>query len=204
MFSLLPPNSSRLEKTLEQVHRRVLLLPVPFIQLNRIDNCPESHLPWLAWQERVEYWDSEHWTVQQKRQAIHSAKSFNAKRGTISSVSVLIDTVVQDYTLKAWHQFSPKKQPYTFYITVGNNVLMTVDQLASLYIAVDATKSQRDFYSIYAKTKTDSKLTLAGAAFAREKSYIVSFIPPMQIYSTSDFNLAGAGAQFETAYLSSQ
>lgn len=202
MFSLLPPNSSRLEKTLEQVHRRVLLLPVPFIELNRIDDCPESHLPWLAWQERVEYWDSS-WTVQQKRQAIHAAKTFNKQRGTVSSVTALIDTVVQDYTLTAWHQFTPKKQPYTFYVTVGNDILMTVDQLASLYIAVDATKSQRDFYSIYAKTKTDSKFTLAGAAFAREKSRIISFIP-LQIHSNSDFTLAGAGAQFETAYLSSQ
>lgn len=161
MSSLLPPNSTKLEKVLEQVSARIDQLPVPFVQLNRIDDCPEKYLPWLAWEHRVEYWRPD-WTLVQKRQAITSAKTFNAQRGTKASLKALIDTVIDDYQIKAWHETTPKGQPYTFTVIVSQQNFLTIDQLAQLHTAVDATKSQRDLYAIDAKLITKGSITICG------------------------------------------
>ncbi len=54
MSSLLPPNATKLEKNAEKLGEKISSLAVPFIDLHRIDSCPAAHLPWLAWQHRVE------------------------------------------------------------------------------------------------------------------------------------------------------
>lgn len=173
MSSLLPPNSTRLEKSLEYSSARVEQLPVPFVQLNRIDDCPVSHLPWLAWENRVEYWNPD-WNAQQKRKAIHAAKDFNAQRGTKASLKALIDTVISDYEIVAWHQQTPKGQPYTFTVVVSPDITLTIDQLAQLHTSVDSTKSQRDLYGIHAKVKSTGGFTTTGAIFFGEYVFLKS------------------------------
>lgn len=175
MFSLLPPNATRLEKALEQTAARISNLPVPFIELNRIDSCPESHLAWLAWEHRVEYWQS-NWNIGQKRQAISAAKDFNAGRGTPATLKALINAVVsQDqYQLKAWHQLVPKGQPYTFTVIISEQVMLSIEQLAKLHTAIDATKSQRDLYGIDANVRTTAHFIVAGAVVSGEQVYITS------------------------------
>jgi len=54
MSSLLPPNATKLEKNAEKLGEKISSLAVPFIDLHRIDRCPAAHLPWLAWEHRVE------------------------------------------------------------------------------------------------------------------------------------------------------
>ncbi|QHH99236.1 phage tail protein I [Acinetobacter dispersus] len=173
MSSLLPPNSTRLEKSLEYCSARVELLPVPFVQLSRIDECPVSHLPWLAWEHRVEYWDPS-WNDQQKRDAIHASKDFNTQRGTRASLRALIETVVNQYQIVAWHQQVPKGQPYTFSVIVAEAILLTIEQLSQLHTAIDATKSQRDLYGINARVSTSAFLLVAGAVVTGEQVYLTS------------------------------
>lgn len=165
--TLLPPNSTALEKAVEQLGLKISALSVPFVQLHRIDSCPEKFLPWLAWEHRVEYWQP-NWNEADKRAAISAAKDFNAQRGTRSSLQSLLNTVVTQYQLKAWHQFNPKGAPYTFVVQVDKQVILTIDQLAQIYTAVDATKSQRDIYSVEARVKAQSRFIIAGAAYFGE------------------------------------
>ncbi|MEF9955625.1 MAG: phage tail protein I [Acinetobacter sp.] len=173
MSSLLPPNSTKLEKSLEHSSARIETLAVPFIELNRIDSCPVPHLPWLAWEQRIEYWNPA-WTEQQKRQAIIAAKDFNAQRGTRASLKTLINTVISDYEIVAWHQQTPKGQPYTFVIIVSENTIISIDQLAQLHTAVDSTKSQRDLYGVNANVKTTGNFIIAGAVISSEQVLLTS------------------------------
>lgn len=169
--SLLPPNSTKLEKELEKVGQVISDIPVPFVELSRIDDCPEPYLPWLAWENRVEYWNPS-WSIEQKRNAIHSAKNFNAGRGTKASLKALIDTVTTDYQIKAWHETTPKGQPYSFVVKVSPLRLLTIDELAMLHTAIDATKSQRDLYAIEAKVKTETLMYIGGFSTQAERIYL--------------------------------
>lgn len=169
--SILPPNSTKLERDLEYIGIKVEQMPVPFVALSRIDDCPERYLPWLAWSHRVEYWNPE-WSVEQKRQAIRHARTFNQQRGTASSIRHLIDTVAGKYRLVAWHEMKPKGVPYTFIVQVDKQQILTVDELATLHTAIDATKSQRDLYAIDAKIKTETLMYIGGFSTQAERIYL--------------------------------
>lgn len=173
MSKLLPQNATKLEKNIEKLGEKISSLRVPFTELNRIDQCPVAHLPWLAWSHRVEYWQAD-WTEPEKRQAITDSKKFNEQRGTKASLHTLIATVVADFQLKAWHQLSPKAQPFTFIVIVAKTIFLTIDQLSQLHTAVDATKSQRDLYSIDANVITIGNFYIAGLPNVNQSTYLNS------------------------------
>lgn len=171
MYKLLPPNSTKLEKNIEQLGEKISVLPVPFIDLHRIDLCPVSHLPWLAWEHRVEYWQPD-WTEQDKRTAIRESQSFNARRGTRSSIESLLSTVVTNFQLKAWHQFQPKHQPFTFVVIIDPQHLLNIEQLLQVQTAIEATKSARDNYSISARIQSEGSFFIGAACISGETVYM--------------------------------
>lgn len=173
MFNLLPRNATKLEKNIEQLGEKISLLPVPFVDLHRIKHCPVIHLPWLAWQHRVEYWQPE-WNEQEKRNAIRQSQSFNAGRGTRSSISSLLGTVVDNFQLKAWYEFQPPHPPFTFVVMISTQYLLSIEQLLQVQTAIDATKSARDHYSISAKVKTDSDIYLTGSVLSGTRIHLES------------------------------
>lgn len=163
--SLLPPNATGLEKALALLGLRATALPVPFLSLHRVDDCPAPYLPWLAWAKRVEYWDSQ-WSVEQKRQAIRAARTFNQQRGTRASIHTLLGQVLGQtpYQLLAWHQLNPKGQPFTFTVRLEPTDALSIEQLAQIHSAVDATKSARDLYGVQARVQQQSIFFTAGVA----------------------------------------
>ncbi|WP_445115018.1 phage tail protein I [Acinetobacter sp. WZC-1] len=173
MSKLLAPNATKLEKNIEQLGEKISTLPVPFINLHRIDRCPITHLPWLAWEHRVEYWRSD-WSEHEKRSAITESKKFNEQRGTRASLQSLLNTVITEYQLKPWHAFEPKLTQFTFYVLVPKHIIISVDQLQQMHTAVDATKSQRDLYAIYARVKAECKFNVSGTAYFGEKIFMTT------------------------------
>jgi len=173
MSSLLPPNATKLEKNAEKLGEKISSLAVPFIDLHRIDRCPAAHLPWLAWEHRVEYWRPD-WSEPEKRNAIRESESFNAQRGTRSSITSLLSTVVDNFQLKAWHEFQPPQQPFTFVVMISTQHLLSIEQLLQVQTAIDATKSARDNYSISAKVKTDCDFYITGSVTAGTRIHLES------------------------------
>lgn len=173
MSNLLPANASKLEKNIEQLGEKITQLAVPFIDLHRIEKCPEPHLPWLAWEYRVEYWRSD-WSALQKRQAINESSAFNQLRGTRSAIESLLSFIVPQFQLIAWYEFEPKQQPFTFVVNIPILYMLSIDQLLQILTAVEATKSARDTYSISANVKTSSPLYVIGATVFGETVYISS------------------------------
>lgn len=166
MYSLLPPNATKLERNLEQLGDRLSNLPVPFIELHRVELCPEKHLAWLAWDHRVEYWRSD-WSAVEKRQAILESKEFNAQRGTRSSIESLLSKFVNNFELKAWHEFNPPQPPFTFVVII-NEMIISIEQLLQIQTAVEATKSARDNFSIAAKVVSSGQINTTGACHTGE------------------------------------
>lgn len=163
MSKLLPPNATKLEKNIEKQGEKISLLRVPFVELNHITQCPVAHLPWLAWAHRVEYWRAD-WTESEKRTAIIESKAFNEQRGTKASIQSLLATVIDEFQLKAWHQFNPPQQPFSFVVTISSAYIISVDQLQQILTAVEATKSARDTFSISAKVQIFAKFIVAGGS----------------------------------------
>jgi phage tail P2-like protein len=173
MSSLLPRNATKLEKNVEQLGEKISLIPVPFVDLHSIDHCPVPHLPWLAWEHRVEYWQPD-WNEQDKRNAIRESESFNAGRGTRSSISSLLSTVVDNYQLKAWYEFNPPQKPFTFVVIINSQYLLSIEQLLQVHTAIDATKSVRDNYSVSAKVQTLCDFYLTGSVTSGTKIHLES------------------------------
>ncbi|WP_151803180.1 phage tail protein I [Acinetobacter guillouiae] len=171
MSKLLPPNATKLEKNIEQLGEKITALPVPFVDLHRIHLCPVAHLPWLAWEHRVEYWQP-NWAESQKRNAITESKAFNAQRGTRSSIESLLSTVVPQFQLTPWHALIPKQPPFTFIVNIPTSYLLTIDQLLQVLTAIEATKSARDEYSITAKVKIESHFNVVGASHTGATVYL--------------------------------
>lgn len=173
MSKLLPPNATKLEKNIERLGEKISSLRVPFTQMHHIEQCPVIHLPWLAWAHRVEYWRAD-WTETEKRTAIVESKAFNEQRGTKASLTSLLNTVMTEYQLKAWHELSLPAKPFTFYVIVPSHITISIEQLQQMHTAVDATKSQRDFYAISAKVKTTGTSNISGVAYFGEKNYFTT------------------------------
>lgn len=82
--SLLPPASTKLERSLEATLGRF----DPTLTLRDLwnpDTCPEAVLPYLAWAQSVDEWDKD-WTVTQKRQVIKAARGIHRQKGTLAAV----------------------------------------------------------------------------------------------------------------------
>lgn len=172
MSSLLPPNATKLEKNIEQIGQRTTQLPIPFVELHRVELCPVQFLAWLAWDHRVEYWRSD-WNEAEKRQAISESKAFNAQRGTRSSIENLISKSANNYQLKAWHEFNPPQPPFTFVVII-NELSVSIEQLLQIQTAVEATKSARDNFSISAKVVSSGQFQMTGACHSGETVHLSS------------------------------
>ena len=90
--SLLPPNSTKLERALEQVAAKALDLPVIIKQLHNPDTCPTALLPWLAWSLSVDEWDND-WSEEHQRQTIRDSRQIHREKGTRASIRRILASV---------------------------------------------------------------------------------------------------------------
>lgn len=171
MFSpLLPPNSTKLEKALDEQTQRLDTLPVTFASLIDTNTCPVSFLPWLAWSRRVEYWDGQ-WSESKQRDVIKGARAFNAQRGTKSTLTQAMENIGLGHSLLAWHELYPKGTPYSFTVKITSGRI-SVQQQQEIYTALDSVKSARDQFSIDASVVNTVQFFVAGATRTGNTTYI--------------------------------
>ena len=116
MTSLLPSNSTALERALEAANRektRELLRT-----LYNPDTCPAHLLLHLAWAWSVDRWDHR-WTDEVKRAAIRSAFYIHAHKGTIGAMRRVVEPLGYLIDIVEWHQTVPEGVPGTFALKVG-------------------------------------------------------------------------------------
>ncbi len=88
--TLLPPNSTPLERALEETQARIGEIPVPIPTVWRWDECPEELLPWLAWALSVDFWSDE-WPTEKKREIIRNSIELHRLKGTLEGIRRYLD-----------------------------------------------------------------------------------------------------------------
>lgn len=177
--TLLPKNSTPLEKAIDTQSQRIDALSVNFADVIDAEYCPLPFLPWLAWSRRVEYWDGQ-WSETKKRAVVKDARAFNAQRGTKTTLAQAMDNLGIGHSLLAWHELYPKGTPHTFTVKVTSGRI-NVQQQQEIYTALDSVKSARDQFSIDASVISTVQLTVAGACRTGNITHISTPIIEEQI-----------------------
>lgn len=112
MKTLLPPNSTNLERKLAEVGKDAFDLPSIRI-IKDIDNVPSQFLPFIAWQKSVDYWD-ENWQEALKRKVIKEARDLHRLKGTAAAIKRALEPFGYEVNLIEWWQVQPNLTPGTF------------------------------------------------------------------------------------------
>lgn len=89
--SLLPPNATATERSIEAATARLEDVPVPLRDLWDPWHCPEDLLPWLAWSLSIDTWKS-YWSPDIKRARIARAIDIQRRKGTLKSVRAVVES----------------------------------------------------------------------------------------------------------------
>lgn len=112
MKSLLPPNSTQLERNLTEVGKDAFELPSIRV-IKNIDQVPAQFLPFIAYQKSVDYWD-DHWQDALKRKVIKSSKEQHKIKGTAAAIRRALEPFGYEVKLIEWFKASPELTPGTF------------------------------------------------------------------------------------------
>ena len=112
MKSLLPPNSTQLERNLTEVGKDAFELPSIRV-IKDIDQVPAQFLPFIAYQKSVDYWDDS-WQDALKRKVIQSSKEQHKIKGTAAAIKRALEPFGYEVKLIEWFKASPELTPGTF------------------------------------------------------------------------------------------
>lgn len=167
--SLLPPNSSQLDRNLEQVCSRIEGIPVPIRQLWDPDTCPRELLPWLAWTLSLDAWKA-YWPEAIKRARCREAIKIQRRKGTLKSVLDVVESFGGDIVIREWWQKSPKGIPHTFDVLINVNNMgsqpVTAEFVQDILDEVARTKPVRAHFTVQTGVSATGQLALVGAARA--------------------------------------
>lgn len=103
-MTLLPPNSTALERAFEAViAKRIDAIPVPIRSLLKPDECPEPLLAWLAWEESVDVWDDA-WPEATKRAVIAASYNVHLRKGTVGAVRRALSALNIGLEIRQWFE----------------------------------------------------------------------------------------------------
>ena len=116
MKSLLPSNSTQLERAIEAAFYEKTI--VPLRTLYNADTCPAHLLLHLAWAWSVDRWDYQ-WSEATKRAAIKASYYIHKHKGTIGALRRVVEPLGYLIEVVEWWQTLPAGIPGTFALKVG-------------------------------------------------------------------------------------
>ncbi|WMN15356.1 phage tail protein I [Pseudomonas piscis] len=116
MPSLLPINSTTLERSLEAVNTKDTASILR--TLYNPDTCPAHLLSQLAWAWSVDRWDPA-WSETVKRSAIKASFFIHARKGTIGALRRVVEPLGYLIEIIEWFNTVPQGVPGTFALKVG-------------------------------------------------------------------------------------
>lgn len=185
MNSLLPPNSSALERALETVTVRAGAVPAPLRQLWNPDTIPEPLLPWLAWALSIDAWKS-YWPLHVKRARVRAAIQIQQRKGTADSVRQVVASFGGQVQLREWWQQTPPGPPHTFEMVLtlaGDGGDTATAQFVDDVIAeVMRTKPVRSHFTFTQGLRASAGVGVgAGARAALYRRLQFTAVPPQVI-----------------------
>lgn len=185
MNSLLPPNSTGLERALEAVTARVGDVPAPLRQLWNPDTVPEPLLPWLAWALSIDAWKS-YWPLHVKRARVRAAIQIQQRKGTADSVRQVVASFGGQVQLREWWQQTPAGPPHTFemVLTLGGDdgAAATAQFVDDVIAEVMRTKPVRSHFTFTQGLRASAGVGIgAGARAALYRRLQFAAAPPQAI-----------------------
>lgn len=163
--SLLPSNSTKLERDMEATTARIASVPVPLRDLWNPDTCPVELLPWLAWTLSIDGWKP-YWPEAIKRERIRQAINIQRIKGTVKAVRDAVNSFGADIAFKEWFETVPKGTPHTFEVTLTmgastpNNAAFQQD----IVDEINRTKPLRSHFTLTAGISSEGGIGVAGGA----------------------------------------
>lgn len=176
MASLLPHNSTPLERALELATDEVTQIPIRSIY--DPDTCPALLLPYLAWECSVDRWD-EKWSEAVKRDAIKAAFFIHAHKGTIGAIRRVVEPLGYLIKVVEWWQTNPMGVPGTFALEVGVKQQGITDEMYETLsdLIDDAKPVSRPMTGLNISLETSGQFYLAASCYDGDE---LTIDPPQQ------------------------
>lgn len=176
MKSLLPINSTQLERAIETATEEVT--DVPLRTLYNPDTCPAHLLHQLAWAWSVDRWDNK-WSEAVKRAAIRSAFYVHAHKGTIGALRRVVEPLGYLIEVIEWWQTTPKGVPATFALKVGVlDTGITEEMYQELtWLIDDAKPLTRHLTGLAISLETQGVFNIGVAVYEGD---VIDVYPPVQ------------------------
>ena len=166
--SLLPPNATPAQKSIEQAAAaRLAAVDPPIATLWNPRTCPLPLLPWLAWAFAVEVWDSA-WPEATKRAVVAASLEVHRRKGTRAALIQALAAVGHDTRVIEWWEEAPRADPFTFRVVVDVGDGVTLADLRAIAATIEAGKNVRSQLSRLTLTSSPAlQLHVAGAGRVR-------------------------------------
>ena len=162
--SLLPANSSPLEKALELGFGRLLERVVPpFPALMNPLQTPAPFLPYLAADRGVSEWNADA-SETEKRLTVALSWQIQRQAGTPKALSHAVESLGFTPNILAWYQQRPLAQPYTFDVQAIIGRSWSSGDHNRLIRRINAAKSERDLATITLVHEVLGGLPITGVA----------------------------------------
>src|SRR5471032_2408380 len=196
MKSLLPINSTQLERAMEATFFEKTIIPLR--DLYNADTCPVHLLPHLAWAWSVDRWDYR-WTEATKRAAIKASYYIHAHKGTIGALRRVVEPLCYLIEIVEWFKTVPRGVPGTFALKVGVlDTGITEEMYQELERLIDDAKPvSRHLTGMAISLETQGNLNIAVSLYEGD---VIDVYPPVMrdIEVTGHFGMVGREHTIDT------
>jgi phage tail P2-like protein len=176
MKSLLPSNSTQLERAIEAAFYEKTI--VPLRTLYNADTCPAHLLLHLAWAWSVDRWDYR-WSEATKRAAIRASYYIHKHKGTIGALRRVVEPLGYLIEVVEWWKMAPEGEPGTFALKVGVlDTGITEEMYQELERLIDDAKPvSRHLTGLAISLETQGAFNIGVAVYEGDE---ISVYPPVQ------------------------
>ena len=187
----LPDNRTDLEQILVEIDGRTLAIDADIVRrVKDPAQCPGPLLPWLAWEESVDIWNTE-WTDAQKRFAIARSWELHRSKGTRKSVEDALDLLGYGARLEEWFEYGGAAYLFRLRVALRPGQAMPIGQLRALTrIALRHKNVRSHLETIFIQASTPPTTAYIGG-YIKLKTVLTSRYDPFTEMAVSGRVFAG-------------